>query len=433
MGVTAGEVAEEEKENREPEDSPRTLQTMSLLLALGWLGSNLGYSIADLPFKFLLKDELKLTPPQISAFMALAIFTNYIKPAAGILTDSFPLFGTRRRHYLLLSLAGCGLGWLLLSLVPRQYGILLATYMVMYSMVVFISTTLGGVMVEVGTRFRAAGRLTAQRIGMFKAAALAGGPIGGFLASYPFLITSSIVAGLHFALIPLFYVTLREPNTARVNSQVWRDAAAQLRALVHNGPLLMAALMICLIAAAPGFGTPLLFHQTDFLKFEKQFIGNLGLIHAVFGLIAAVLYQRFCTRLPLKTLITTSIIIHAFGTLFYLGYASKQSAIAITALEGIAQTLAMLPVYDIAARATPRGSEALGYAVMMSVWNFTNSFSDWAGSLLYANFNLTFHHLVWVNAGTTLLAIVAVPFLPAVLLHQRDQLYTKSAPTEEVI
>ncbi len=401
-------------------DGMKTVQFMSLLLAFGWLGTNIAYAVADLPFKFLLKDELHLTAPQISGFMALAIFTNYIKPLAGILTDSVPLFGTRRRSYLLFSLGLCGVGWILLSLVPRRYGFLLATYMAMYLMVVFISTTFGGVMVELGTRFRMAGRLTAQRIGMFKAGALLGGPLGGFLASYPFVLTASLVAGLHFALIPMVYFGLREPRTATINRRVWSDAGDQFRGLIKNHTLLIAAGMICLIAIAPGFGTPLFFYQTDTLKFSKQFIGNLGLIHAAFGLSAAIIYRWMCFRLTLKTLISSSIIIHAVGTLFFLAYRSHESAMAITALEGIAQTLAMLPVYDLAARATPKGSEALGYAVMMSAWNLTNSLSDWSGSLIFAKFHLTFQSLVWLNSATTLLALIAVPALPALLLRQSD-------------
>src|SRR5689334_426323 len=91
------------------EGRQQTLGFLSLVLLLGWLGTNLGYSIADLPFRFLLKDRLHLSASQMSGFMALAIFTNYIKPLAGILTDSVPLFGTRRRHYLLFSLGLCGL------------------------------------------------------------------------------------------------------------------------------------------------------------------------------------------------------------------------------------------------------------------------------------------------------------------------------------
>jgi predicted MFS family arabinose efflux permease len=122
----------------------------------------------------------------------------------------------------------------------------------------------------------------------------------------------------------------------------------------------------------------------------------------------------------MRDLPVASVIFHALGTLFYLYYQSPVTAIAITALEGVTQTLAVLPVYDLAARGTPRGSEALGYSVMMSVWNLTNSLSDWVGSSLFTHYGLTFEHLVWLNAGTTALVLVAVPFLPAALLQRRD-------------
>ena len=121
-----------------------------------------------------------------------------------------------------------------------------------------------------------------------------------------------------------------------------------------------------------------------------------------------------------------SIIIHALGTLFYLLYRSPSTAIAITALEGVTQTLAVLPVYDLAARGTPKGSEALGYSVMMSVWNLTNSLSDWIGSSLFTHFGLTFSHLVWLNAGTTALVLLVVPFLPRTLLEQKDEQHARS-------
>ena len=406
-----------------------TIRYMSILLAVGWLGTNLAYNIAGIPFQLLLKNEMKLSAPEISAFMFWAMSLNYIKPFAGILTDSVPLFGTRRRSYLLISLTLCGLGWLLLSLVPRRYGILLTTYFLMYAMVVFISTTLGGVMVEIGTRFKIAGRLTAQRIAMFKVGALFGSPLGGYLATRPFVLTASIVAGLHFMLIPFVFLRLKETRNVGINREVWKDAGDQLRGLVKNRTLLIAAVMICLIAIAPGFNTPLLFYQTDTLKFDPQFLGYLAFVHAAFGISAAVIYRWACVRLSLKTLITSSIIIHAVGTLFYLGYQSRGSAIAITALEGIAQTLALLPVYDIAARATPKGSEALGYSIMMSAWNLTGGLSDWTGSVIYSVFNLTFQNLVWLNSATTLLALIAVPMLPAVLLNQSDS--AKTPPLSE--
>ena len=76
----------------------------------------------------------------------------------------------------------------------------------------------------------------------------------------------------------------------------------------------------------------------------------------------------------------------------------------------------MVPVYDLASRGTPKGSEALGYSVMMSVWNLTNSLSDWTGSTLFKKAGFAFSHLVWLNSGTTLLALLFVPLLPRLLL-----------------
>lgn len=402
---------------------------MALLLALCWALTNIAYAIYDLPLKFVLKDELHLNAQQISAFFALGVFTNYIKPLAGILIDSVPLFGTRRRWYLLGSLFLCGVGWLVLGMVPRRYDIMLAVFAVTYAMVMVISTTLGGVMVEAAQRFQAAGRLTAQRIAMFRVGMLAGGPLGGMLATLPLIVTMSCSATLHFVLLPVVWLRLRESGPpAKTNRQVWKDAGSQLRALVRNKVVLAAAGMIFLIAASPGFGTPLLFYQTDTLHFTKPFLGSLVLVSAISGLMAATFYYRACQRSSMRGMLVLSIVVHALGTLFYLLYRSPATALAITALEGATQTLAILPVYDLAARGTPRGSEALGYSVMMSVWNLTNSLSDWTGSFLFTHFGLTFFHLVWLNAGTSALVLLVIPFLPRTLLEQKDDPISEACP-----
>src|SRR5579862_5693647 len=85
---------------------PNALRDLALLLAMGWLVTNLALSIADLPLKYLLKDSLRLNAAAVAAFFALGNFTNYIKPIAGLFTDSVPLLGTRRRHYLLVGVGG---------------------------------------------------------------------------------------------------------------------------------------------------------------------------------------------------------------------------------------------------------------------------------------------------------------------------------------
>jgi Na+/melibiose symporter-like transporter len=419
-------------------EAPRSLSEQSrlgftgqaVLVSGGWFGTNLGLAIGEFCLRFVLKDGLHLSPQGVSGFFFIGQFLNYFKPLAGVLTDSFPLFRTRRRAYLLLSLIATGVGWLLLGSVPREYGIMLLVYTFTYTNVVFTSTTLGGVMVEVGMRFRAEGRLTAQRIGMFKLGALAGGPVGGILASYPFMVSASAAGAFHLLLVPLFAWLMPERRDAKRNFSPWIETKRQARALLESRVLLSAAGMVILIAIAPGLHTPLFFYQTNVLKFTPADVGILSLIGNSCGLLAAAFYHSACRRIELRTLIVASIIVHAGGTLAYYYYKDWHMAMLIAGLEGITETLAMLPVYDMAARCTPRGSEALGYSVMMSVWNLTNKLSDWIGSYLYGHFNVTFTSLIWLNSGTTLIALIAVPFLPLALMCRRDgHVEPKTSPT----
>jgi predicted MFS family arabinose efflux permease len=176
--------------------------------------------------------------------------------------------------------------------------------------------------------------------------------------------------------------------------------------------------MVFLLAASPGFDTPLFFQQTNRLGFSKQLVGNLVLVSAATGTLGAYVYFNFCRKWKLRTLLVCSIVAHVIGTVLYLFYRDVPSAIFITALEGLSGVLTMLPVYDLAARATPRGSEALGYSIMMSVWNATNKFSDFTGALVYKH--LDWSSLVFINAGTTALMLLIIPFLPVAILNRKE-------------
>lgn len=397
------------------------LQRKMRLVGAGWLFTGLAIGITDYPLKFLLKGELALKPSELAGFIALANIPIYIKPLAGILSDTVPLFGSRRRNYLLLGLSSMAALAFTLGFAPHRYGLLLAVYIIMNVFGVLISTVLGGLMVDTAQEYSGMGRLSAQRVGIGRFVGLVAGPAGAFLSQFPFRWVMTLCAALNGLLVPLFARQLREPPIApRVRSEVLIEAGRQCRTLVRSRTLWAAAGLVALIIAAPGFGTPLLYYQVDVLKFSKADLGVLSLVSGVFGMAGAALYAFCCSRIPLWRLLTISIVVHAVGTLFYLGYRSFPSALAITAIEGVAQTLAILPLYDLAARATPRGSEALGYSVMMSVWNLTAALSDLTGAYLHDKYHLTILNLVWLNAGTTALILVAVPFLPAALMLRRD-------------
>src|SRR5713101_8754188 len=190
--------------------APRSLDSLRrylLLIGMGYLVVNLADpgGIGMLPLQFLLKDRLHFSPPAMAGFMAISMFAWYLKPVAGILTDSIPLFGTRRRHYLVLNTALAGALWLLLASVPHRYLPLLGTVIALNVALMIVQTTLGGLLVQAGKEHGATGRMSSQRAAAGNVAGLIAGPVGGFLAARAFGLTVGLSAFLLFSLALLFF------------------------------------------------------------------------------------------------------------------------------------------------------------------------------------------------------------------------------------
>jgi predicted MFS family arabinose efflux permease len=402
------------------QEERRDYWRFALLVAAGWLFTNTGYQLADQPHRALLKEQLGMSQEASSVYFFIAHFTNYIKPLAGILIDAVPLFGARRRPYLILGLLACGIGWLILGYVPRTYYSLLITYTTLYVMVVVISTTLGGLMVEGGARFRASGRLSAHRQAIVRVSMVVGSLAGGWLATQDFSLTTSLTAWCHLLLLPLFWFALRESPTAGRSGSTLSDVKMQVGNLVRSKAVWAAAGLIFLVEIAPGFNTPLYYHQRDTLHFSQQFIGFLRSVSGLCGVVGALAFAFMCRRASLRPMLAMGIIVHSLAALLFLWYRTPTSAVVISGLYEAANTLAILPLYDLAVRGTPRGSEAMGYAVMMSVWNLTQGGADVLGARLVTRHGFEFSELIWLNAGTTALVLFAIPFLPRAIVAHKD-------------
>src|ERR1700751_3354928 len=110
----------------------RMLLPMGLIIVFGIFASTMPQTTAlgRLPLQFLLKNEVNVTREQMAAFFFWTGLAWYLKPLAGILTDAFPFFGTRRRHYLLFSSVLTALSWIGMGFLPHTYGSLLLGAMI---------------------------------------------------------------------------------------------------------------------------------------------------------------------------------------------------------------------------------------------------------------------------------------------------------------
>jgi predicted MFS family arabinose efflux permease len=405
----------------EPAERVR-LRRWIVVVATGVFATTLAQpGVLRLPFQHILRSDLHVAPHEMAAFFAGAALAWYFKPLAGIVSDSFPLFGTRRRHYLVLSGTCAAVLWLVVGFVPRTYASLLAAVIALNAALVMGSTVTGGLLVEAGQRYGATGRLTSVRYVVQNLCTLLAGPLGGLLAVRSFELTAVIGALVASAIVPVVLVLLHEPPSARPRAEVWRQAAREVATLMRSGPLWRAVGLLGLVYAAPGFATALYYKQTDTLRFTPEFIGMLAFISGGLALCGAALYGFVVPHLRLRRLVQVGVGSNALATLCYLFYGSHASAVVIEAQAGLFVTLAEMPLMDLAARATPHGSEGLGFALMMSVRNAALALADMLGAWLIEHQWMSFSGVVVLNAGVIVAALLAVPALPAALLDRRDE------------
>jgi hypothetical protein len=148
--------------------------------------------------------------------------------------------------------------------------------------------------------------------------------------------------------------------------------------------------------------------------------GFLSFIAGVCGVVAAVSYGALCRRLSLRSLLVLCMTAGTVANLGYLLYSSWERAQLIDGLNGFGYTLAELALMDLAVRATPAGSEGLGFALMVSIRNFALFGTDWFGSKLLDSYHISFSWLVLANAATTAFTVPLAFLLPASLVALRD-------------
>jgi hypothetical protein len=383
----------------------------------GWPGI-----IGRLPFSLLLKNQLHMPAHKVAAFWGIATIAWYVKPLFGLISDAYPLFGTRRRGYMLTGTILCGLFWLAFIVVPHDYVPFVIVTTLLNIAMAFVSTVVGGLQVEAAQRYGATGRLASLRIGLEGVMNLLAGPVSGWLAVRAFGWTAVAGACILCAFLPVVSILYPEAGGAQRNTAVWAAARRQLGVIVRSRAMWGATGLLFLVYLAPGFQTPMLYYQQDVLKLDPRFMGFLQLLGGAGGILGALAYSALCRRLPLRVSLTAGIVLNAASTLLYLRYDSAAAAMAIDGAAALLGTLATLPLYDLAARATPVGSESFGFALMMSLRNISIfAISDPFGSYLYDHYHLGFKHLVWLNAGSSAAVLLFVPLLPAVLLAAREQ------------
>jgi predicted MFS family arabinose efflux permease len=403
--------------------SKRSLLIATIVVAVGILGVTLPQFqlLGLIPLKNLLKNSLHQDRAATAAFFFWIQFAWYLKPFFGIITDAFPFLGTRRKSYMLIGAVLTVACFTMLLFTPHTYGKLLTVCVAINVFMVLTSTAVGGLMVETGQAFGSTGRLSSVFQFVTQFSFVVAGPVGGFLGAIAFGWTAGAAGAVMFLVVPVTILLLHERRRRVDSKQLLNDAGKQLRKIANAKTMWAAAAFSALFYCAPGIFTAEFYQQQNVMHLNTEGQGMLMLLQGVFGVISATLYGTFfCRRINLRWLLAVCIMVGAASQFGYAFYTTFHRAWFIDSFYGLGWTAADMALMDLAMRATPAGSEALGFSLMMSVRNLSLFGSDWVGSKAMDVYHL---HLSTMATANALISLIAVPFvflLPGFIVDRRD-------------
>ncbi len=367
------------------------------------------------PLSFFLKQTFGWTPVQVTAYLTVLNLPWIIKPVYGIVSDFLPIFGYRRKSYLVLAnLAAAGAYcWVTQITTPSQ--IIFALLLTAYGMAIS-STICGAILVENGQKFGASDAFVNQQWLWFNIAAMASAFIGGQLVGRltptgALHGAAAIIAVAPLAVVFAGWFLISEPPS-HINLPEMKRTLASLWSALKLRELWLIALFLFVYYLNPGLGTPLYYHMTDDLRFSQEYIGILGAIGSAGWIVGAVFYRRFLKGITAKALLNLSIALGIVATAAFLLLWNEALAAAINFFNGLASVIAFVATLSLAADYCPQRSEGFAFATLMSITNFTATLSENMGSFFYEHlFHRQLDPLVLLSAAFTGIAFAFVPFL----------------------
>jgi folate/biopterin transporter len=382
--------------------SAELLAILTVYLVQGILG------LARLAVSFFLKDQLLLSPTEVSALMGIVMLPWVIKPLFGFISDGLPILGYRRRPYLILSGILGAISWVsLATIVHNSWGATLAIALTS------LSSAISDVIVDSLVVERARGESQAAA-GSLQSLSWGTVALGGLITAYfsgmllehfttrnIFLITASfplIVSGVACLIAETPLSKTKEDDNSS-NSPTIKHQLGQLRKAVSQKAIWLPTAFLFILLAMPSADSAFFFFTTNELHFQPEFLGRVRLVTSIASLVGIWIFQRFLKSVPFRVIFGWSAVISTFlgmtmlllvtHTNRSLGIDDHWFSIGDNLIITVMGQIAYMPVLVLAARLCPPGVEATFFALLMSIVNLAGLVSHELGAVLMYQLGIT--------------------------------------------
>ncbi|MCS6942331.1 MAG: folate/biopterin family MFS transporter [Geminocystis sp.] len=403
--------------------TPELVAILTVYFVQGILG------LARLAVSFFLKDDLHLSPAQVSLLMGIAALPWVTKPLIGFFSDGRPIFGYRRRSYIVLSGFLGALAWLsLATIVNDLIGAIIAILGTSLS-VAMSDVIVDSVVVEraKSESLAKAGSLQSLTWGFSALGGIITAYFSGLLLEYlsnrqVFLIT----ACFPLLVVAVAWLIVEKPVSQPV------DFSWQIRQLwdtFRQKPILAPVAFIFLWQATPSADSAFFFFSTNELGFSSEFLGRVRLVTSIASLLGIWCYQKWLKQLSFRVVLGSGVVLSSLlgmTTLILVTHLNRKLGIddhwfslGDSLILTVVGQIAFMPVLVLSARLCPEGIEASFFALLMSIYNLAGLISHEGGALLTHLLGVTENNfdnlwlLLVITNLSTLLPLPLINFLPA--------------------
>jgi folate/biopterin transporter len=387
--------------------------------------------LARLAVSFFLKDELALSPAQVSAFMGIAALPWIVKPLFGFISDGLPILGYRRRPYLILSGFLGSAAWI--SLATVVHSAWAATIAIALSS---LSVAMSDVIVDSLVVERAR-RESISDAGSLQSLSWGSTALGGLITAYlsGFLLQHfstrtvfAITATFPLIVSIVAWLIAESPIIEKPDFSTFWQQVKQLKKAVTQKAIWLPTAFLFLWQCTPTADAAFFFFTTNELGFQPEFLGRVRLVTSVASLVGVWLFQRFFKNVPFRSFFAwTTVLSAALGMTMLLLVTHTNRALGIddhwfslgdSLILTVMGQIAYMPVLVLAARLCPPGVEATLFALLMSVTNLAHLLSYEFGALLMHWLGITENNfqclwiLVVIANLSTLLPLPFINWLP---------------------
>ncbi len=396
-------------------------------------------------------DDWEFTAGQIGAFGFVIGLPWMLKPLWGLLTDFVPLWGSRRRTYLIAASGATTAALIFLVIFPPQAGTIwtLLPLLLMACVGVAVADVVAdALMVEKGQPRGMTGTLQSVQWTASYAAAILTGWFGGYISQHGQQRLGFLVCAAFMALTTAMAVIFVREERSAAPAQTARAAMHALRRSATSPTMLAVLAFLFLWNFNPFSNAVLQYHMERHVPLGDRFFSSAtdpaslgiedtaGFVLAVgFGIgaeqfygisysalaigavIGSAAYGFYCRRVPFAWLVHLSIAAGIVATIAYWAMSGPVSALVVAVIVGFTYMSGTLVQLDLVARVCPPAAAGTTFALLMAMTNFSLSLAVMVGGYLYAWWApelggvTAFNWIVGLGAAATASSWFVVPAL----------------------